>query len=112
MLREMGNTSPRIHEDLAAERAVLGAVLADQNVLADIAQVVNSEDFSSPAHSKIFAAMMGLEGTARTVDHLTLSEELKTRGDLVAVGGPAYLMGLDQVVPVAANALQYAQIVK
>jgi replicative DNA helicase len=104
--------APKLHEDLAAERAVLGAVLADQEMLTDIAQIIHSDDFSSPAHSKIFEAMLKLEGSARTVDHLTLSEELKTRGDLTAVGGPAYLMGLDQVVPVAANAVQYAEIVK
>jgi len=104
--------APKLHEDLAAERAVLGAVLADQEVLTDIAQIIHTDDFSSPAHSKIFAAMLSLEGSARVVDHLTLSEELKTRGDLVAVGGPAYLMGLDQVVPMAANAIEYAEIVK
>jgi replicative DNA helicase len=106
------DSGARLHEDLSAERAVLGAVLADQAVLSDIAQLVNSEDFSSPAHSKIFAAMLNLESGAKTVDHLTLSEELKVRGDLTAVGGPAYLMGLDQVVPIASNAIQYANIVK
>jgi replicative DNA helicase len=56
--------------------------------------------------------MISLDAAQRTVDHLTLSEELKTRGQLAAVGGPPYLMGLDQVVPVATNAPQYAQIVK
>jgi replicative DNA helicase len=113
MLRDVSaGMSGRMHEDLAAERAVLGAVLADQTVLADLARVIHADDFSSVAHSKIFAAMIGLEGIAKTVDHLTLSEELKTRGDLASVGGPAYLMGLDQVVPLASNALQYAEIVK
>jgi replicative DNA helicase len=48
----------------------------------------------------------------QSVDHLTLSEELKVRGQLGAVGGPSYLMTLDQVVPYAANATQYARIVK
>src|SRR5262245_40528326 len=56
--------------------------------------------------------MLGLDSAQRTVDHLTLAEELKTRGQLASVGGPAYLMGLDQVVPVAANAGQYAEIVR
>lgn len=99
-------------EDLAAERAVLGAVLADNSVLADIAEVVGADDFSSPAHTQIFVAMMDVDSTGRKVDHLTLSEQLKLRGMLGGIGGPAYLMGLDQVVPVASNATQYAQIVK
>ena len=102
----------RAHEDLAAERAVLGAVLADNTVIADVGKIVQPDDFSNPAHAQIFAAMLGLDSAQRTVDHLTLAEELKTRGQLASVGGPAYLMGLDQVVPVAANAAQYAEIVR
>src|SRR5215470_7937901 len=99
-------------EDLAAERAVLGAVLANNTVVASVAEVVLADDFSSPAHSQIFAAMLALDGTQRPVDHLTLSEELKTRGQLAGVGGPAYLMTLDQVVPLASSAVEYARIVK
>ena len=104
--------SVRKHEDLAAERAVLGAVLADNNLIADVAEVVNPDDFAHVAHNQIFEAMLGLDGTGRKVDHLTVAEELKIRGQLASVGGPAYLMGLDQVVPLANNAVQYAQIVR
>ncbi|MFN0063897.1 MAG: replicative DNA helicase [Myxococcaceae bacterium] len=100
------------HEDLAAERAVLGAVIADNSVIAQVGEVVLPDDFSSPAHAQIFDAMLGLDRANRQVDHLTLSEELKVRGHLAAVGGPAYLMGLDAVVPVATNATDYARIVK
>src|SRR5687768_16835515 len=107
----MNGIAGRLHEDLAAERAVLGAVLADNTVITNVAEVVHPDDFSNPAHSQIFAAVLGLDGTSRKVDHLTLSEELKIRGQLATVGGPAYLMGLDQVVPVAQNAVQYARIV-
>ncbi|SET61829.1 replicative DNA helicase [Stigmatella erecta] len=106
-----GREGRRVHEDLAAERAVLGAVLADNSLIASVAEVVASDDFSSPAHSAIFAAMLKLDGSQRSVDHLTLAEELKVLGHLAAVGGPAYLMTLDQVVPLASNAVQYAKIV-
>ncbi|MFY2557076.1 replicative DNA helicase [Corallococcus terminator] len=102
----------KVHEDLAAERAVLGAVLADNTLIAPVGEVVHADDFSSPAHAQIFAAMIRLDGKQQQVDHLTLAEELKVLGQLVAVGGPAYLMRLDQVVPLASNAVQYANIVK
>ena len=100
------------HEDQAAERAVLGSVLADNSVIANVAEIVHPDDFANPAHTNIFAAMLGLDSTQRVVDHLTLSEELKTRGQLSSVGGPAYIMTLDQVVPFSSNATQYAEIVK
>src|SRR5438309_540113 len=99
-------------EDLAAERAVLGAVLADNTLIANVAEIVQADDFSSPAHTQIFGAMLALDGRQSNVDHLTLSEELKVRGQLGTVGGPAYLMSLDQVVPVASHASEYAGIVR
>jgi replicative DNA helicase len=102
----------KVLEDLAAERAVLGAVLADNTLLANVAEVVHADDFSSPQHGAIFQAMLKLDSTQRQVDHLTLAEELKVMGQLAAVGGPAYLMALDQGVPLTHNAVQYATIVR
>ena len=91
---------------------MLGAVLADNTVMASVAEVVHADDFSSPAHAQIFAAMLELDGTQRQVDHLTLAEELKIRGQLAGVGGPAYLMSAGPGGPARPNAVQYAQIVK
>ena len=107
----MENRTP-VHEDLAAERAVLGAVLADNKVLTDVAQVVLSGDFALPAHQHIFNAMLELDKRQAQIDHLTLAEELKTQGLLAQVGGPTYLVTLDQMVPLAQNAAEYASIVK
>ncbi|MBL8956926.1 MAG: replicative DNA helicase [Myxococcaceae bacterium] len=104
--------TPVVHEDLSAERAVLGAILADNAVIANVAEVVTPDDFSSAAHSQIFEAVIALDGKQQKIDHLTLAEELKIRGQLAQVGGPPYLMGLDLQVPFAQNAVQYAQIVK
>ncbi len=101
-----------VHEDLAAERAVLGAILADNALIANVAEVVMPEDFSSPAHGQIYEAVIALDNRQQKIDHLTLAEELKLRGTLAQVGGSPYLMGLDLQVPFAHNAVQYAQIVK
>ncbi|HLT31745.1 MAG TPA: replicative DNA helicase [Myxococcaceae bacterium] len=102
----------RATEDLSAERAVLGALLADSSLMNEVAEVLAPEDFSTQAHEAIYEAMRALELNQRKVDHLTLAEELKVRGKLAGVGGPAYLMGLDQVVPLAQNAREYAELVK
>ncbi|MCL2625427.1 MAG: replicative DNA helicase [Cystobacterineae bacterium] len=100
------------HEDLSAERAVLGALLFDGSLLTSVAEILLPEDFSQAAHAEIFSAMLALELSHRPVDLLTLAEELKIRGKLTAIGGPAYLTSLDQGVPFAHNAAQYAKIVK
>ncbi len=103
---------PRVHEDLAAERAVLGAIIMDNSVLSDVAEVVIADDFSNQAHGQIFAAMLALDGRQERVDPLTISEELKTKGQLASVGGPTYLSQLDQMVPFSNNAVDYARIIK
>ena len=108
----MDIASPSPHTDLAAERAVLGAVLADNQVIAQVAEVVLADHFSHAAHQQIFSAMQALDLRSATIDHVTLGEELKTRGQLAHVGGVQYLMSLDQAVPLAQNAVQYARIVK
>jgi replicative DNA helicase len=102
----------KAHEDLAAEKAVLGAVLTDNTILSDLASSVAADDFAHPAHAMIFEAMLQLDRANQKVDHLTLAEQLKTLGKLQSVGGPPYLMQLDLVVPSTANSLQYATIVK
>lgn len=104
------NAAP--HADIAAERAVLGAVLADNEVMPQVCEVVLAEHFSNSAHQEIFSAMQALDLRNKSIDHVTLIEELKTRGQLAQVGGPPYLMGLDQAVPLSQNAVQYARIVK
>src|SRR4051812_11503623 len=90
------STAGRPHEDLAAEKAVLGAILADNPVITEIAAIIVAEDFAHPAHAQIFEAMLLLERSQQKVDHLTLAEQLKTMGKLAAIGGPHYLMNLDQ----------------
>lgn len=99
-------------EGSRAEPAVLGAVLADNTVLSDLAEVIQPADFGRPAHAIIFSAMLRLDEKGSRVDHLLLAEELKEMQQLAATGGPAYLMHLDQQVPAPGNALDYAKIVK
>ena len=97
---------------LQTERAVLGSVLAGATV-SDTGPLP-VESFGHPPHALIWQAMRDLDIAGKPVDHLTLAERLlampNAHGDgsvLAAVGGPAYLMSLDQVVPVPGNLATY-----
>lgn len=95
-----------------AEVAVLGAVLSDAVVLEQLKPMLAPEDFAEAKHVHIFAAMLELSRQRVPVDHLTLAEALKAKGVLPAVGGPAYLMQLDQAVPLPSRAAEYARTVR
>lgn len=108
----MSTTSPGAYQDVAAERAVLGSIITDNAVLANVQELIIAEDFSNVAHADIFGAMVALDQKQERIDPLTLAEQLKIAGKLASVGGPNYLSTLDQSVPFAQNAVEYAKIIK
>lgn len=98
-------------QNVDAEMSLLGAVLIDEEVLADITEHVKPKDFYDKRHGVIFDAIMRLYEKNKPVDLLTLTDELKRKGELDEVGGSAYLTELTNYVPTAAHAESYAEIV-
>ena len=96
-----------------AEQSVLGAMLVDPRVLPDVLGVIrHADDFSVPAHGTIFGAMVQLYDRNGNLDIVTLWQHLKDHGVLEDVGGDAYLTNLAEGVPSAANAVEYARLVR
>ncbi len=98
-------------QNVDAEMSLLGAVLIDEEVLADITEHVKPKDFYDKRHGIIFDAIMRLYEKNKPVDLLTLTDELKRKKELDEIGGSAYLTELTNYVPTAAHAESYAEIV-
>ncbi len=98
-------------QNLDAEKSLLGAVLIDEEVLADATEHVKASDFYDKNHGLIFGAMMRLFEKHKPVDLLTLTEELKRKGELDIVGGSTFLTELTNYVPTSAHASAYAEMV-
>lgn len=98
-------------QSLDAEKSLLGAVLIDDEVLADVTEYVNPKDFYDKRHGIVFDGMMRLYERHKPVDLLTLTDELKRKKELETIGGSAYLTELTTYVPTAAHAAAYAEIV-
>lgn len=98
-------------QNVDAEKSLLGAVLIDEEVLADVLENVSADDFYDPTHEKVFAAMTRLYEKHRPVDLLTLTDELKKKDQLEQIGGSAYISELTNYVPTAANASTYAELI-
>ena len=99
-------------QSLDAEMSLLGAVLIDEEVIADASEQVRANDFYDKRHQLIFAAMMRLYEKHKPVDLLTLTEELKKKDELETVGGSTYLTELTNYVPTASHATAYAELVQ
>lgn len=98
-------------QNLDAEMSLLGAVLIDEEVLADISDKLHPQDFYDKRHVLVFDAMMRLYERHRPVDLLTLSDELTKKSELEIVGGSSYLTELTNYVPTAAHAATYAEMI-
>ncbi|MDN5819360.1 MAG: replicative DNA helicase [bacterium] len=98
-------------QNLDAEKSLLGAVLINDDVIADASEEVTEKDFYDKRHSTVYGAMMRLYEKHKPVDLLTLTEELTKKDQLETVGGSAFLSELTNYVPTAANARSYAEIV-
>lgn len=98
--------------DVAAEQAVLGAVMLNRDVLADVLDVVSPADFYRPEHETIMRAMVGLYNQGEPVDAVSVAAALTKSGELAKVGGHDYLHELVAATPAVASATYYAQIVR
>ncbi|MDI6800296.1 MAG: replicative DNA helicase [Actinomycetota bacterium] len=95
-----------------AEQSLLGSMIISSEVIAETADKISAQDFYRPTHQKIFEAITSLYTKGEAVDPITVAEELEATGQLEAVGGRAYIHTLINVVPTAANAKYYAEIVE
>lgn len=99
--------------DAEAERAVLGAMLHNNNLIDAITAVVQPADFYMPHHQTIYAAILHMYGASPkpAIDPITASEQLRRDGDLERAGGASYLHQLAAVVPTVGYGPHYAEII-
>lgn len=98
--------------DLDAEKAVLSAILLDNNAIHAIVTEVDVESFYHPAHQALYRAMLSLKDTNKPVDLVTLSDYLKSNDLLESIGGPVALAEIADYEATSANIVHYARIVR
>lgn len=95
----------------AAEMAVLGAILFDNNAHQRIADLLSPADFYAPANSAIYAVIDRMITTGRVADGVTLREHFERDGQLAEIGGVRYLADLLESAAFGPEILDYARLV-
>ncbi len=93
------------------EQAVLGAFMLEKEATNNAIDILQPTSFYKEAHQKIFAVILHLFGETEPIDILTVTQELKKRGELEVVGGPYYITQLTNRVASAANIQYHARII-
>jgi replicative DNA helicase len=92
------------------ERTVLGAVMIDATAKAMAIEVLDENAFYVTAHRTIFSCIRDMFEKDVPVDIVTVSDELRRRGSLEAVGAESYLSELVASVATSANIQYYTKI--
>ena len=97
---------------IGLEEAVLGACLVERTALEDVLEIVGTSDiFYQERHAKIFDCMRTMVDAGRQVDLLTVTQEMRGRGELEAVGGALYLTQLLNGVVSTAHTEDHTRII-
>ena len=93
------------------EKAILGALMIDNESLSDAIDSLRTEYFYAPKHQKIFQAITNLFNNTQPVDILTVSEELKRLDAFKEIGGLSYISELTNNVASSSNTEFHARII-
>lgn len=95
-----------------SERAILGAILLDNALIAQAIEQLQPADFYSPLHRQIFKAMINLFEQSARIDPILIGEELKKEGILDSIGGVSTVTNLTFGLPHFSDLTSYTKVVK
>ncbi len=109
-LESMGLSLPY---NLRAEQSVLGAVLLEPGVLADLVELLRPEMFYQRSNGEIFSQMLRLYTAGYSLDFVTLQEAVSASGAFESPDAAVqYLTSIAETVPSVSNVKAYARIVE
>ncbi len=93
------------------EEAVLGALMIEKDALTDIVDILKPESFYDDRNVRIYGAILSLFSKGEPIDLLTVTNQLRSTGELELIGGAFYIVELTNKVNSAANIEYHARIV-
>ncbi|MFZ4455645.1 MAG: replicative DNA helicase [Bacteroidales bacterium] len=108
VLPGMGRLQPQAPE---LEEVVLGALMLEKDAYSQVSDILKPECFYDPVHRTIYTAVVDLAMNQKPVDMLTVTEQLRKKGELEEVGGAFYISQLTTKVLSAAHIDYHARII-
>jgi len=98
-------------QSLEAEQAVLGSILIDSRVVADVVGILSPDDFFLSQNKEIFETIYTMFNFSQTIDPVTVLNKMKELG-VHHDNSRDYILQLMEITPTAANVVRYANIVR
>ena len=100
-----------IPSNIEAEQHLLGSVLVNNDIIDEIANIINSEKFYDPIHLKIYEVIESLNSKGMIANPITLKNYFEKNQGLDDVGGVEYLVKLTRFSSSVKQAIDYAKVV-
>lgn len=110
--------APTVGTDVAAERAILGAMMESPAIIPELAAILRPEDFFNAQHGQMYSILVSRYNKGEPVDAVTMGgvfAGMSTPGHrsfLAQIGGAGYLHTLIQSVPIPSSAPYLANVVR
>ena len=101
-----------IPSNIEAEQHLLGSVLVNNDIIDEIANIINSEKFYDPIHVKIYEVIENLNSKGMIANPITLKNYFEKNQGLDDVGGVEYLVRLTRFSSSVKQAIDYAGIIQ
>ena len=101
----------KLPHNLEAEQALIGSILINNDVIDEVASLVNPSKFFDPAHKKIFEVIENLNNKGMIANPITLKNFFQNEKGLDEVGGTDYLVKLTRFSSSSRQAIDYAKII-
>jgi replicative DNA helicase len=98
--------------NIDAEKAVLGAILVNNENYYRVMESLKPGDFYLDSHRVIYRKMVDLIEKSKAIDLVTIQDELDRSSQLEAAGGIAYLASLLDGVPHLVNVDHYIEFIR
>ena len=100
-----------VPSNIEAEQHLLGSVMVNNEILDEIASIINYEKFYDPIHKKIYEVIENLNSKGMVANPITLKNFFEKNKGLEEVGGVEYLVKLTRFSSSTKQAIDYSKIV-
>ncbi len=102
----------KIPYSIEAEEALLSSIFIKPDAISEVIDIISSSDFYKNNYKYIFEEMLNAYNSGKIIDTLLIIESLKKKDKLEEIGGEDIIYDLVDVVSTAANAVNYAYVIK
>lgn len=97
---------------IEAEQTVIGSMLMNRDVIADVSAILTKEDFYQRQYGEVYHAMVLLYNEGRPVELVPLKEKLKSLGLPESISNLEFMKEVIMAVPTSVSVMEYARIVQ